>query len=146
MTGYKGHLAMLALIAAAACSKSDEPKIEDQSDEPVLPSIETAPLIEPDAPAYVGVWAAEKDWCSIAPGAADPSPIALTEGEFIGYENLCRIGYAEEGTEGGWRMELICQSEGVEYTEVVDLDVDGEMLRLTRNGAAEALFTRCEAS
>ncbi|MEL7490786.1 MAG: hypothetical protein AAGJ73_08700 [Pseudomonadota bacterium] len=142
----KNFLVAAALAALIACSQSDEPAIEAQSDEPTLPAIETEPLSEPDAPVYVGVWAAQGDWCDIAPGSADPSPIAFTEGEFIGYENLCRIGYAEEGTEGGWRMEFICESEGVEYTDVVDLDVDGEMLRLTRADAPETVFVRCKAS
>jgi len=138
-------LPVLLFVMTGACSKSDDPKIEDQPAEPVLPSIETAPLAEPNAPAYVGVWAAGKDWCGVAPGSADPSPIAFTEGEFIGYENLCRIGYAEEGAQGGWRMELICESEGVEYTDVVELDVDEEMLRLVRADAPETTFVRCES-
>ena len=137
-----------AALLAACGSDEAAPDIDEQPAEPILPAeAETvAPIEAPDAPAYIGVWALSADVCDAAPGSADPSPIALTEGEFIGYENFCRIGYAEEGTEGGWRLELICDAEGVEYMELAEVDVDGEMLRLKRGDAPETALVRCEGN
>ncbi len=139
-------LALAGVSLAAACSGSQEPEGErrTQTVEPVIADVETAPLEEADAPAYVGVWAADASWCAIQPGSADPSPIAVTEAEFIGYENLCRIGYAEEGADGAWRMELICDGEGVEYTELAELDLDGDTMQLRRGDGPETAFVRCE--
>lgn len=134
--------AAFALLALAACD--NEPDIEDQSIEPAAPGEETLPIESPSEPVYVGVWAADEDWCGVAPGTVDPSPIAISENEFIGYENRCRLGDVQEGTEGGYQIALVCEGEGVEYTETVDLDVDGEMLRMTREGGVETLFVRCE--
>ena len=83
------------VIALGACSKSDGPAQEDQADalETIDLAEEVAPYIEPDAPAFVGVWSADAEWCGGIPGSADPSPIAFTEGEFIGYENICCLLY-----------------------------------------------------
>jgi len=143
--GRKTHIiaAVAALVGLAACGKSDDSSIEDQPLEPILPAEETKPISEPNAPAYVGVWSADPEWCASAPGSADPGPVAFTEGEFIGFENICRIGYAAEGTDGGWRLEMICESEGIEYTDVVEVDVDGEILRMRREDQDETIFTRC---
>ena len=139
----------VAALTLGACGR-EEPEIEDQPLEPAAEDLDIAEGVAPTEPmaepAYYGVWAADADWCDIAPGSADPSPIAFTESEFVGYENRCRVGYAEEGTEGGWRLELVCMGEGVEYTDVVEVDVDGEMLRMRREGAEEAVFVRCEES
>lgn len=101
-------------------------------------------MTPPTAPLFVGVWAAEQEWCEIAPGSGDPAPIAITENEFIGYENRCAIAQIEEGTEAGWRVTMTCQAEGVETTEIMELDIDGDKLRLRRGDNPETVFVQCE--
>lgn len=134
---------VLGAVALAGCSNSDEPAVQDEAPNPTLVAEDIAPIAEPDAPAFVGVWAADTAWCGITPGSADPGPVVFTEGEFLGYENICRIGYAAEGTEGGFRLEMICEAEGVEYTDVVDVEVDGDILRMRRGDEEEVLLNRC---
>lgn len=111
--------------------------------EPSAPAEETVPMVPAAAPVYVGVWAAKPEWCANAPGSAEEAPIAITEAEFLGYENRCMIGDGQEGTEGGYQIALSCQAEGVEYQEIIEVDVDGEMLRLKREGLDETVFVRC---
>ncbi|MGE0409234.1 MAG: hypothetical protein AB7P23_08225 [Amphiplicatus sp.] len=136
--------ALFALLVA--CDR--RPAIEDQPIEPAVepaaPGEETAPLIPEEAPVYYGVWAREAKDCGVAPGSADPAPVAFAEGEFVGYENRCRVGKVEEGTEGGYQLELFCMAEGVETVEEVELDVDGEMLRMRWGDAPETTFMRCK--
>jgi hypothetical protein len=131
-----------------ACGPDNPPSPEDvplePAVEPAAPGAEISPLTPPDAPVYVGVWAADRSWCDIRPGSADPSPIAITAEEFLGYENRCRIGDIVEGTDGGYALSLVCQAEGVEYDETVEVDVGGDMLTLTRPGAEPSVFLRCE--
>ena len=133
------------LLAAIACGRkdaADAPGAEPDIDA-IAAGEDTEPVADPAQPIFVGLWSADPSWCALAPGSTDAAPIVITEGEFIGYENRCRFGLAEEGTEGGWRLELVCEAEGVEYVETVDLDVDGETLRLSREGADEIALTRC---
>ncbi|MBI1391109.1 MAG: hypothetical protein GC152_00060 [Alphaproteobacteria bacterium] len=118
----------------AACSRAP-----DVDREPLEPELETGET----APAFVGVWAAEEGWCDAEPGADDPGPIEITTEEVVGYESRCTIVGLEEGTEGGWRLTLACLGEGVVYDEYADLDVDGEMLRMTRGDNPETSFVRC---
>ncbi|MEQ8178690.1 MAG: hypothetical protein RIC52_06215 [Amphiplicatus sp.] len=144
------QLRFLPLLGAAAllaaCGDDDavtygapvEPTVE-----PAAPAEETAPMVPAEAPVYVGVWAAKPEWCANAPGSGEEAPIAITEAEFLGYENRCLIGDGQEGTEGGYQIALSCQAEGVEYQEVVEVDVDGETLRLKREGVDETVFVRC---
>jgi hypothetical protein len=142
-------LAAVVLSAfIGACDRS-EPKIEDQPGEPVIepaaPGEDVAPLTPPAAPVYYGVWAADEDWCANAPGSSEKAPIAFTEGEFVGYENRCHIGDAQEGTDGGYQLALVCTAEGIETVETLDVDVDGEMLRLKwHSSGGEAVFVRCK--
>jgi hypothetical protein len=141
------------LIAAAglafltACDRG-EPRIENQPNEPTIepaaPGDEVAPQRPPTAPAYYGEWAADAEWCDSAAGSSERSPIAFTETEFVGYENRCHIGEAREGTDGGYQLALVCMAEGVETVEVLEVDVDGEMLRLKWQGGAESVFVRCK--
>lgn len=140
--------AFCAFALLAACGDAEERAVREAPVEPTVepaaPAEDAAPMIPPAAPVYVGVWAAEADWCENAPGSGENAPIAITEGEFLGYENRCLIGQVEEGTEGGYLVALACESEGVERTEVLELDVDGEMLRMKREGADdETVFVRC---
>ncbi len=140
-------LASAFVLAAAACDRG-EPAIEDQPNEPIIepaaPGDEVAPQQLPAAPVYYGVWAADADYCDVPPASAIPSPIAFAEGEFIGYENRCRIGEAVEGTDGGFTLALVCMAEGVETVETLDVDVDGEMMRLKWKNGGEAVFVRCK--
>lgn len=140
-------LAVAALALVGACD-NDAPRIEEQPNEPAIepaaPGEEVSPQTPLAAPAYYGVWATEEDHCDIPPASAVPSPIAFAEGEFVGYENRCRIGEAKEGTDGGYQLALVCMAEGVETVETLDVDVDGEMMRLKWKNGGEAVFVRCE--
>ncbi|MEL6213591.1 MAG: hypothetical protein AAFY22_02780 [Pseudomonadota bacterium] len=144
----------MALLAGcfvlAGCSGDDTSEADSQADAASV--VEAAPLEAPEAeplpaldePAYVGVWASAPGACEAAPGAEGATPVVFTIGEFIGDGELCRIGHAEEGTENGWRLEMICTDEdGVEFTDLVELDVDGNQLRLVRQGKPEAVYSRC---
>lgn len=135
-----------ALVFVAACGRGPEVEArpEEPTVEPAAPGEETTAMIPASAPVYTGVWAADASWCGVAPGSADPSPIAFAEGEFIGYENRCRVAEEREGTEGGYQLDLYCESEGAEYQETIEVDVDGSMLRMRRDGLDELLFFRCE--
>ncbi len=134
-----------AALLISACT--EQSKIDQQSIEPdaeaLAPGDDVPPMTPRTAPFYVGVWAVDPALCSIAPGSGDPAPIAITENEFVGYENRCRVAEAQEGTEAGWRLSLVCMAEGVEYVETIDVDVDGDMLRLRRENAPETAFVRC---
>lgn len=144
MTVRSKAAAALFFFAAACGREGRAPDIDDQPPEPVAPAEETLPMEASGQPLFVGVWAADPDWCDITPGSGDPAPIALTEGEFVGYENRCRIGDYREGTEGGYQVALVCEAEGVEYSEIVELDIDGVMMRMRRAEGPETVFTRCE--
>ncbi|MBB5518161.1 hypothetical protein [Amphiplicatus metriothermophilus] len=142
-------IAALALAAGASLSACDgEP---DARNQPLEPAVEPGPGAQdgerPTAhqPVYIGVWAAEPALCGVAPGSADPSPVAFTADAFIGYENRCRIANAQEGTEGGYRLDLLCEGEAAPYAETVDVDVGGDMLRLSRADGQETVFVRCPA-
>lgn len=132
-------LPICMLFALAACNEQvtvEEPEVEDIKESPVTTA----------EPLYVGVWAAKKSWCGVAPGSAVPSPIEITREAFIGYENRCVTNSAEEGTDGGWRLKWTCAAEGAEVEEVADIDIDGDRLRLSRNGGPPAEFVRCESA
>ena len=139
------------MFGAVACS--EEPKIEDQPDEPILgevdpnaPGEDVQSLDALSGPAYQGVWATEQSLCDVFPASADPSPMVITDEAFVEYGRRCIIGKAEEGTEGGWQLELICSNDGIEFTEVLDVDVDGAMLRLRRGEQEEELYMRCSGA
>ena len=126
----------LALLSAAACSEKvviEEPKATEEGE--TLIGEEAEPL-------YLGVWAANEDLCNVAPGG--PGPIEFTEDQFLGYENTCDILSSEEGTEGGWRLEMRCAGEGETVTETADVDLDGERLRVSRNGGEPVTFVHCK--
>lgn len=143
MKAIRAALAVSAL-ALAACGNGDR-NIENQPIEPTVEpapqGAESEPMTPADTPVYYGVWAADPDLCGVPPGSADPSPIAFTEGEFIGEGRRCRIRGAQEGTEGGYRLDLVCDGEAA---ETVDVDVDGNMLRLRGETGAETAYSRCE--
>lgn len=142
---------LVALTVVAACSKeageSDQPPENIVADKAPIEAPEAEPLPAPDAPAYVGVWTSEAGACEAAPGAEGTAPMVITIGEFIGDGELCRIGHAEQGAGNGWRLEMICADEDdIEYTDLMDLAVDGDRLRMTRQGQPEAVYTRCQSA
>ena len=149
-------LAAALALSAFACSRddeneaaapvSDEPAVGEV--DPIAPGDDVQPFEALTGPAYEGVWALSEDICDVTPGSADPAPIAITEREFIGYENRCLIASAEEGTEGGWTLELVCEGEGVEYRETVDVDVDGETISLKSrdDDVPDTRLVRCEGA
>ncbi|MEL6362264.1 MAG: hypothetical protein AAFR21_14400 [Pseudomonadota bacterium] len=104
---------------------------------------EVEPIEASNAPAYVGIWSADPAWCQTPPGTADPAPIAITEGEMIGLENVCRIGFIDETGPNNWSIEAICEGEGVEYTEVRNLTVSGDTLAMSIEDATPTSFVRC---
>lgn len=136
--------ALAAAIALAGCERG--PETADPSNEPeagaLRPGDDVAPASAASAPFFVGKWAASHDACATAPGLAD-GPVIITETEFVGPGGRCRIGFAAESDEGGWRLERVCRSDGVESVDSVDVDVDGDMLRISQDGAEEAALMRC---
>lgn len=138
--GFQRHLAFAVFLAVAACNEQvvvEEPEIPgaDQTE-----AIDEGPA-EPAPPLYIGVWAADEGGCAVPPG--EPGRIVFTDDRFLGYENACRITSSQEGTEGGWRLVMTCEAEGMTVEETADADVDGDRLRLSRNGGEPVEFIRC---
>ncbi len=138
MIRYPKHshlLVLFALLGVAACNEKivvEEPKAVEDGVTLVGNSV---------APLYIGVWAADDDLCAAAPG--EPGPVEFTATQFLGYENTCDIVSSEEGTEGGWRLEMRCTAEGDTIMETADVDLDGERLRVSRNGGDPVTFVSC---
>lgn len=128
-------LAAMALLGAASCGERvvvEEPEAVEAGESIVGEGAE---------PLYIGVWAANKDMCNAAPGT--PGAVAFTASQFRGYENTCDILSSEEGTDGGWRLEMRCMAEGETVMETADVDLDGERLRVSRNGGEPVTFVSC---
>lgn len=129
--------ATIALFSAAACSEKvvvEEPEATEEGETLIGEHVE---------PLYIGVWAAEAEMCNAAPG--EPGPIEFTADQFLGYENTCDILSSEEGTEGGWRLEMRCTGEGETVMETADVDLDGERLHVSRNGEEPVTFVYCDS-
>ena len=47
------------------------------------------------------------------------------------------------GTEGGWRLQMRCSGEGETAMETFDVDLDGDRLRVSRNGGEPVTFISC---
>ncbi|MEM9706176.1 MAG: hypothetical protein AAF850_08890 [Pseudomonadota bacterium] len=140
-----------ALLALAACSAETdvaqtsgaEPMADAQEASPT-PVVDEAiePFQDADAPGYVGVWASAGVDCEKSPGADETSPIAFTPEEFISADGLCRVGHAEPTDADAWRIEMICDADGVEFTDLMDVRVvDAELT--TVRGEVEARYRRC---
>ncbi len=128
-------ITLLALCGVVACNEKvvvEEPRAAEG--EEAIVGVDTPPL-------YIGVWAADEASCNVAPGA--PGPVEFTKDQFLGYENTCDILSSEEGTEGGWRLEARCTGEGETVDEIFDVDLDGERLRVSRNGGEPVTFVAC---
>lgn len=128
-------LAALALFGAAACNEKvvvEEPQATGPDDALVGANAE---------PLYIGVWAANEGLCHANPGT--PGAVEFTASKFLGYENTCDILSAQEGTDGGWRLDMRCMAEGATVTETADVDLDGERLRVSRNGGEPVTFVSC---
>ena len=134
------RLAFVALLFAAACGEKETVVVEEPEAPVSDEAIDEGPA-EPLAPLYIGVWGAGEAACNVAPGR--PGPVVFTAGRFLGYENACDISAAEEGTDGGWRLSMVCTTEGQTVEETADVDIDGDRLRLSRNGGEPVEFVRC---
>jgi len=101
-----------------------------------------------EVPPWVGIWAAEPDWCQYADriGSHNPAPIEITETELNGLENFCAI----TGVKGNddyryWELSMMCSAEGSTYDETALLMLDGEDTLWRWYGVGDpARFTRCE--
>lgn len=97
-----------------------------------------------EGPAYVGLWAAEAEWCANEPGSSDTAPIAIREDGLSGLENECSFSEVSE-TRGIWRATMSCIAEGQEEEERISMAPSAERMVLTYHsrGAASA-YQRCE--
>lgn len=134
-------LAFAALLFLAACGDRETVVIEEPEAPVPDEDINEGPA-EPLAPLFIGVWAADAEACDVPPGR--PGPVVFTAGRFLGYENTCDIVSTEEGTDGGWRLSMTCMAEGETVEEVADVDVNGDKLRVSRNGGDPVEFVRCD--
>lgn len=136
-----GYPAFALLLFAAACGQHETVVIEEPEAPVPGEDIDEGPA-EPLAPLYIGVWAADEAACGVPPGR--PGPVVFADRRFLGYENTCDIVSAEEGTDGGWRLSMTCMAEGETVEEVADVDIDGDRLRMSRNGGEPVEFVRCD--
>ncbi len=139
-----------ALIGGAAACAEQSSVVEETTavvDETLIEAEETAPIVDENAPVYVGLWGADDAACALAPGSSETASIAITEGEYVGYDEFCRIGYAEEGEDGVWSLEMVCDAEGVEFTEIIKVSVVEGEITITHSDNDVKTLTRCaEAS
>ena len=97
------------------------------------------------AEPWQGIWTADPAWCANADriGSVTPAPIALTETEFLGYENSCDLTGVEKVTENGWVLEMTCMSEGDTYDERRIVMVAGDDMFMWFGREKPVHFTRC---
>lgn len=97
------------------------------------------------ADSWEGVWAFEKDWCQYSDqiGEHDPAPVRITRNEFVGLENWCTVTQLN-AVAGEMVMDLACEGEGIQYSDRVFLQVEGDALKIRRIGEEATLFHRCE--
>lgn len=104
------------------------------------------PIETVSGPAYLGVWGFDEASCALSPGGGERAPIAITEGEFIGSENFCRIGHVEETGPMSWTIETICPGDGVEFTLIHTIAVDADGLTIANNESATSRLVRCPSA
>lgn len=139
-----------ALIGGAAACADQSPVTQDVTqetappvEEVVIEAEETAPIVDENAPAYVGLWGGDEASCALAPGSSEEAAIAITEGEYVGYDEFCRIGYAEQSEDGVWSLEMVCDAEGVEYTEIIKVASGEGTITITHSDDDVKTLTRC---
>lgn len=108
------------------------------------PPADPAPPAPPTgAPAFVGTWAANAEWCGNTSGAE--RPVVLTETEFRGYENTCQITDLQPGYRD-WTATFVCQSEGTTTRQPVGIVADETQLRITYTDDGRSVtWGRCPA-
>ena len=99
---------------------------------------------------WQGIWAFDPEWCAVADriGSVTPAPIAITETEWLGYENRCLIAQttALDGA-AAVHLQLRCQSEGNTYDEerlLMRTDETGLAIWIWFGSSDPVLFLRCE--
>lgn len=124
-----------AIAALAACGDHQV----NPPNEPAAPlrTPDAMQQVEPKGPSslasrgprsFVGVWAANPQWCAQPQG--ERSPITLTPLRFEGYENRCDIARIDE-TGSGYAATLSCTAEGRTKTERVHMSTTGDVMNLT---------------
>lgn len=149
------HLALLSVLALAACGQSEtnpptDPAAPIDTPEAEAPAATPPPGVGSIMPGsgpqtFVGRWAANPAWCANVQGPE--RPIGITTTRFEGYENSCGIVSISQVADG-YEASLACAAEGETSSERIRMAVQGDGMRLTwlnRNGAVVSL-TRCGAS
>lgn len=130
------------VLTLAACQPSTSQ--DDAAGAGDAPAGTTAPPAGGEAPpAYIGRWAAEASWCANTLGPE--RPIEVTATEFRGYENTCQITDLAT-TDAGWTATFVCQAEGQTTSQPVQLEANGERLKLTwQDDGYDIEWRRCPA-
>ncbi|MEH6663504.1 MAG: hypothetical protein V7678_01525 [Brevundimonas sp.] len=144
----KNLLILSAALTLAACGESAEPPVRPAEPADGGAAIDPTVAVRPGAgpESFVGVWAAEADWCDNSPAATDRVPIRITAERFEGYENRCDItAIAQAGD--SYDASLACEAEGMTSRETVNMRVAGDRLTLTwaDRGGEPVQLVRCGA-
>lgn len=94
-------------------------------------------------PPYLGIWAANPDWCKNPTGSN--VPIQVTEKAFKGYENDCAFaGLTPQGNET-WEAQLSCTGEGQQSQRRITLRVAGNRMDVVYHDLDDQTvsYTRC---
>lgn len=94
---------------------------------------------------WQGIWSYDPAWCAVSDriGSVTPAPVALTETEFLGYENSCEIKAVSDAGYSAWTLRLECQSEGSTYDNVFTVLVGDGRLWLWDGAGEPTPFHRC---
>lgn len=146
MTRILPVIALTALLAACGQQNVNpptepaEPITGPGTEAPKETDAETRPGT--GAASFVGRWAADASWCANTSGAE--RAIEITPTRFEGYENSCLIAGVDERN-GGWTVNLQCESEGQTRSERVQVAVADDILDLSYpdRGGETVELTRC---
>nr|WP_314436510.1 hypothetical protein [uncultured Brevundimonas sp.] len=147
---------MLPILAAAgflsACGNGDvnpptEPAEPLRTPEAMQPLQTKGPsLLATRGPrSFVGVWAANLNWCSQPDG--ENRPIRITPMRFEAYQNSCDIASIQE-TGSGYVATLSCVANGRAVTERLHMSSSGDVLNLVYldQNRASLKLARCPGS
>lgn len=129
---------LLPILAAAAfltaCGNGDvnpptEPAEPLRTPEAMQPVQTKGPsLLATRGPrSFVGLWAANLNWCNQSDG--QQSPIRITPMRFEAYQNSCDIASIQE-TGSGYAATLSCVADGRAVTERLHMSSSGDVLNL----------------
>lgn len=95
------------------------------------------------APDYVGIWAADPEWCDNSTGAE--VPIEITEERFGGYENTCTFTEVTEEGARRWGALMRCTAEGTTEERRITMEADENKMILTYHDIEDRSigFRRC---